>query len=168
MGKVVVFLKNIEENIMVVLLPFTCILVALSTFGRYTGLYNMYWAEEVIRYLYIWVAFLGISMGVKSDAHFRLQLFVKMLPKPLETIISAISIVIVVVFLAFLCYLSAMLVSRQLSIGQTSPMLLIPMAIPYGAITVGTFTMCVRVVLKTIHDVRHPGEVVVTEEGDEE
>ena len=167
MGKFGGFFKNIEENIMVVLLPFTCVLVAASTFGRYSGLFNMYWAEELIRYLYIWVAFLGISMGVKSDAHFKLQLFVKMLPEPFKTIISIIGLLITVGFLAFLWYLSLMLVFRQVSTGQTSSMLFIPMAIPYGAITVGTFTMSVRVIFKAIHDVRHPGETVVTE-GDEE
>jgi TRAP-type C4-dicarboxylate transport system permease small subunit len=156
--------KDIEENVMVILLPCTCVLVALSTFGRYTGFYNMYWAEEVIRYLYIWVAFLGISMGVKSDAHFRLQIFVNMLPEPFRSIVRTLSITVVAGFLAVLCYLSILLVHRQIAIGQTSPMLLIPMFIPYGAITIGTLTMCIRVIIKAVRDIKHPDEI----KGDEE
>jgi TRAP-type C4-dicarboxylate transport system permease small subunit len=160
------FLKNIEENTMVVLLPFTCLLVAFSTLGRYTGLYNMYWAEEVIRYLYIWVAFLGISMGVKSDAHFRLQVFVNMLPEPPRTLLRAFSTLVVISFLGLLCYYSVLLLQRQISMEQTSPMLLIPMFIPYGAITVGSFTMCVRVILKVIDDFKHSDKAAAG--GDEE
>jgi TRAP-type C4-dicarboxylate transport system permease small subunit len=105
-------------------------------------------------------------MGVRSDAHFRLQIFVNMLPEPFRTIIRTVSVLIVIGFLAVLCYLSILLVYRQIAIGQTSPMLLIPMFIPYGAISIGTFTMCVRVILKTIHDIKHPGEATI--EGDEE
>jgi len=130
-------------------------------------LFSLYWAEEAIRYLYIWVAFLGISMGVKSDAHFRLQIFVNILPEPLRTIIKATSIFIVIGFLAVLCYYSIRLLQKQIMFGQITPMLLIPMFIPYAAIAVGTFSMWVRVIIKTYHDIKHPGGVVAAEEGDQ-
>jgi hypothetical protein len=46
-------------------------------------------------------------------------------------------------------------------------MLLIPMCIPYGAIAVGTFTMCIRVIFKTVYEFRHFG-ATASVEGDEE
>jgi C4-dicarboxylate transporter DctQ subunit len=158
------FIANFEKNIMCVLLPCTCAFVVFSTFGRYTGFYNMYWAEELIRYLYIFVAYLGISMGVKSDAHFRVQLFVGLLPKSIKNIVQIISDIIIIVFLVLLVYHGGLLVRRLFIMKQTSPMMKIPMFIPYMAIPIGCFTMCARVILRLSHDIKHPDDNTQEEE----
>jgi C4-dicarboxylate transporter DctM subunit len=119
----------------------------------------MYWAEEMIRYLYIFVAFLGISMGVKTNAHFSVQVVLNVLPKIIRKIVQTMSILIEIAFLSLLVYQSFLLIRRLYVMKQTSPMLHIPMFIPYTAIAVGSFTMCFRVITKLIHDLRYPDKL---------
>jgi len=152
------FLGQIEENFMLILLPATCIIITLQVFGRFTGLFNMYWAEELVRYMYIWVAFVGISLGVKSNAHFNVQVVLNLFPAPVRKIIQTINTIIAILFLLFMVYHSILLLQRIVMMTQTSAMLGISMTIPYAAITVGCFTMAVRVLLKMIHDFRYPNE----------
>ena len=152
------FLGQLEENFMLVMLPGTCIIITLQVLGRYTGLFNMHWAEELVRYMYIWVAFVGISLGVKSNAHFNVQVVLNLFPVPVRKIIQTINTIIVILFLLLMVYHSIILLRRIVMMTQTSPMMGISMAIPYAAITAGCFTMAVRVLLKMIHDIRYPNE----------
>jgi TRAP-type C4-dicarboxylate transport system permease small subunit len=160
------FLLRIEENIIVVLLPATCVIITLYVLGRYTGLYNMHWSEELVRYLYIWVAFIGISLGVKSNAHFNVQLVLNLFPACVRKITQLLATIIVIIFLGALVYYSILLLRNIVMMAQDSPMLGIPMYIPYAAITLGCFMMAVRVFLKMIHDLRYSNETA--SEGDDQ
>jgi C4-dicarboxylate transporter DctQ subunit len=151
------FFVRIEENLIAVFLPATCVLVVFATFGRYTGFYSLYWSEELVRYIYIWLAFLGISLGVKSDAHFRVSLLINILPNVVQKIIQTFSVLGVIVFLSLRVYHGGILIRQQIFIGQISPMTGIPMSIPYAAICIGCFTMAVRVILKFVSDLHHRG-----------
>ena len=152
------FFGRFEENIMLFLLPATSVIITLQVVGRYTGLFNMFWAEELVRYMYIWVAFIGISLGVKSNAHFNVQLLINTFPASVRKAILTIGTIIVILFLLLVVYHSFVLLKMIVMMTQTSAMLGIPMFIPYAAITVGCFTMAIRVFLKMIHDLRCPGE----------
>ncbi|MDR1316296.1 MAG: TRAP transporter small permease [Spirochaetales bacterium] len=160
------FFLRFEENIIFLLLPVTCVIITFSVFGRYTGLYNMYWSEELVRYLYIWVAFIGISMGVKSNAHFNVQLILNLLPLRIRKIIQSLATIIVIIFLSIVVYYSVLLLQNIIMMEQDSPMLGIPMYIPYAAITIGCFMMEVRVFIKMIHDLRYPSAAI--DEGDDQ
>jgi TRAP-type C4-dicarboxylate transport system permease small subunit len=126
----------------------------------------MHWSEELVRYLYIWVAFIGISLGVKSNAHFNVQLVLNLFPACVRKITRLLATSIVIVFLGTLVYYSILLLRNIVMMAQDSPMLGIPMYIPYAAITFGCFMMAVRMLLKMIHDFRHPNQSV--SEGDEQ
>jgi C4-dicarboxylate transporter DctQ subunit len=155
------FFTKIEENIIAIFLPSTCILIVLATFGRYTGFYSLYWSEELVRYIYIWLAFLGISLGVKSDAHFRVSLLVNVLPQTLRKIVQVLAVIVVITFLGLMVYHGAILIQKQIYMEQISPMIGIPMFIPYAAICVGCLTMAIRVVLKLINDLRKKDAAIV-------
>lgn len=109
----------------------------------------------MIRYLYIFVAFLGISMGVKTDAHFSVRVVLNVLPKIIRKIVQTMSVLIEIAFLILLVYQSFLLIRRLYVMKQTSPMLHIPMFVPYTAIALGSLTMCFRVITKFIHDLRY-------------
>ena len=145
MNKVFSVIQNFEELLIKTILPFTSLLITVSVFGRYTGLFNFYWAEELTRYLYIWIAFIGISLGVKGEGHYNVQIVVNSLPLSAQKIMQIVCDIIVVAFLGLLVYHSIILLNRLIFMKQTSPILRIPMFIPYLAVTIGCFSMCVRV-----------------------
>ncbi len=46
------------------------LVMAAQVFCRYVVNYSLVWSEELARYLTIWLAFLGVSLGVRADSHF--------------------------------------------------------------------------------------------------
>jgi TRAP-type C4-dicarboxylate transport system permease small subunit len=50
------------------------LLVAANVVSRYTNLYRILWAEDVVKVLFLWVVFLGGALAVKYDAHVRLSM----------------------------------------------------------------------------------------------
>ncbi len=140
------FLVHFEENLCVIMLPIMTILVVLSVFGRYTGLFLLNWAEETVRYMYIWLAFLGVGAAAKTDSHFRVGALVESLKPKAKVVASYIYNGLTLAFLVALIVISFNLLERLASMNQLTPMLRLPMGVAYGAIPVG----CILMILRTV------------------
>lgn len=139
-----------EEYLVIVMFPVMCVLVLIATFTRYTSMFTeqFAWCEELARYLMIYIAFLGIGIAAKRDAHFSMTVFVSVLPPVLKNIVVFLANLITVVFLGIMSYLSLKFVLRQYVVGQVSASLKLPMWIVYSALLIGMFDMMVRTVVR--------------------
>ncbi len=41
--------------------------------ARYTNWFHVFWAEDVVKVLFLWIVFLGGALAVKYDAHVRMS-----------------------------------------------------------------------------------------------
>jgi TRAP-type C4-dicarboxylate transport system permease small subunit len=97
------------------------------------------WSEELARYLFVWMVWLGASLGVYYKTHFGIDLLVKKLPVFSKRFVNAIVIIAGVLFLTIA-------ISKGFSLAidnwyQKSPAMRIPMTIPYLSVPVGCFLM---------------------------
>ncbi|NMA99071.1 MAG: TRAP transporter small permease [Phyllobacteriaceae bacterium] len=81
-----------DSRLVRLILAFSAILVAaivIVTFGqvilRYFFNAPQTWAEEVGRYLFVWITLIGASVAVARDNHIRLDSLVTMLPKKAQS-----------------------------------------------------------------------------------
>ncbi len=132
---------------------FTTVLLLLSATGvlfvniilRYFFGEGLSWAEEYIAYAMIWVTFIGAAICVGEKRHVAMRVIldslknerVKML---YEKILSLISMV----FCTWILIIGIKTIAFQISMGQMSPALRIPMYIPYLAVPLGFFLMTFR------------------------
>ncbi|KJS82883.1 MAG: hypothetical protein JM58_13835 [Peptococcaceae bacterium BICA1-8] len=158
MKKILGLLDNFEENIISVLLPLMCILVFMATFFRYTELIILPWAEELARYLMIWIVFLGIGTGAKKNRHFAVEVFVKAMPQATHKYFHIFKILVISSFLTFVIYLSINLMKVQIMMGQTSPALNIPMWVAYLAVPVGCGLMVFRTIEHSVKEFKLNGQ----------
>jgi len=57
--------------------------VSLQIFSRYTALIPSYiWTEEMARFLFIWMVMIGAMVGVRDGAHFDVDIWPTLGPKP--------------------------------------------------------------------------------------
>jgi len=116
---------------------------------RYVFKNSLSFAEELSRYFFIWMAFLGISYAVKGNSHIRIDILETIFPvlkKPLEIIGD-------VVLLAFCVYMlqpSYNIITKLISTNQTSPAMEAPMWIVYLSLLVGFCLTIFRIVQKYI------------------
>lgn len=66
--------------IIIVMMAMMTILVFLQVLFRYLFGTPLGWSEEVARFAFVWLSFLGAAILVRSDGHIRVSLFVDYLP----------------------------------------------------------------------------------------
>lgn len=143
---------KLEEYILIILFPFMTIIVFASTMTRYLELGSMPWSEELARYIMIWMAYIGASLGVKRNAHLGVEVIVNLFPKKIKKYAGILRVVIMVLFNVLVIKFSYEIIMHQINIEQTSPAMAIPIWVAYLAVPVGSFMMCLRTVQVLINE----------------
>lgn len=82
--------KWFEEVVCSVLLVILMSVLGVQVFFRYVLYKSLAWNEELARFVFIWIVYLGISLGAKRNEHIRVVIFTKIFPeswrKPLSYI----------------------------------------------------------------------------------
>ena len=59
----------------------TVVVVFLAAASRYVFKNPLPWTEEVARFAFIWLSFIGISIAERTNVHFRITYFINKVPK---------------------------------------------------------------------------------------
>ncbi len=79
--KIIGFLNRFELYMMVFLMLVFCLNIFAQVFCRIIFNYPLFFAEEVSRYAFLWMVFLGISYAVLYDKHIRVTFLTAKLPE---------------------------------------------------------------------------------------
>ena len=63
-----------EEFLCSVLLSILMTMIMVQVFCRYVLLFSFSWSEELARFVFIWLVYLGVSMGAKYNEHIRVTI----------------------------------------------------------------------------------------------
>lgn len=80
----------------------TLVILAL-VLSRYLFLYSFPWAEELTKYLMVWMALLGAAVILRQDEHIRVNYFFNLLPKNVATVVQIIFRLLIIVYFVVLC-----------------------------------------------------------------
>lgn len=103
-----------------------------------------FYAEELSRYLLIWIGFLGSSLGVKYGSHTAVSLFKDHMPPKVKGVVEKLASLLIFLFLAVF-FLAAMRYCLQQA-GQISSTLKVSMFWPTLAAPLGSLLMLVQLV----------------------
>jgi TRAP-type C4-dicarboxylate transport system permease small subunit len=110
------------------------------------------WTEESARFLLVWITFLGAAYAMASGSHVGVDVVVNLFPERLKKVVAFIA------WLASLAFF--IIVTRQgfqlanLTMGQTSPALGIPMGYIYYVIPVSGLILIVNATVKLLEDLK--------------
>ncbi|MBD3306256.1 TRAP transporter small permease subunit [candidate division KSB3 bacterium] len=112
------------------------IIVGLAVFYRYVLNSPLQWAEEIARYILIWLSLIAASVAVKERKHINLTTVIRRLPQPVSLVIEIILYGIIIGVIAIIArYSWEMVVTRSLR--QFSPSMAISMLWAHSALPVG-------------------------------
>ena len=124
-----------------------------NAIGRYSGLFALVGADELLVYSMIWVVMLGAILAARNRDHLSINL----LPSATSgRVASALQIVIDIATVAvsvFIAWHSFVFIGRIASLNQSSMGLGIPMVIPHSAIFVGFAGIAAVTAFLTIVDI---------------
>jgi len=136
--------KNLEEVLCVVVLSLIVIVTSLQVFTRYFLDSPLSWAEELARFLMIWLVFFGASAGIKRKAHIKVDFFLDRMPPSFKKIFSILGGVLVVGILLILIYQGTMLSIKMATVSAIS--LPITWGFVYSAVPIGCFFILLRLI----------------------
>ncbi len=151
--------EHFEEAIVVVLMAAMSILIGVQIFMRYAMGASLSWSEELARYFFIWMTYIGIAYGVRKDAHIRVTMAVDLLPRQGQVWVRVLTHLVFGAFAFFVMYQGWFLVEKIFRFGQKSSSLGIPMGWVYLAPLTGFGLTLIRLLQAAYLDLRAVREV---------
>lgn len=154
MRKVIV--SVIDKVTIVILVALTCVMVSITfaqVFARYVLSNPLHWSEELARYCFVWIVFIGASAALKRGAHIGVDFFVMHLSERSVRFLSIPVKLFVSIFLAVLIMNAIPVIQKNMS--QLSPAIGLPMGIVYLAIPISAAIMLIYTIDDLI-DLIHP------------
>jgi len=147
------FDQRIEEVLLVlfssVMVSVIFLQVVMREFGN-----SLTWSEELGRYCFIWLVYIGISYGVKKQRHIKVDVMLLVLKDKGKLILSIISNILFLVFCLFVMKHGTDIALQLLGYGQKSPALKIPMGLVYLASPIGLGLASIRLIQNLIGQFR--------------
>ena len=137
------YLEKAQTRTCIFSLIVMSLVVVMQVFSRYLFNYSFVWAEELVRYLMIWMVMIGAALVQSRNDHIRIDFF-PMLAGPrgrrvMETGFRLCTLVFLIILIfkgIKIAYFNQLFESSGLRITMFWPML----ALPLGAILMGIYT----------------------------
>lgn len=143
-----------EEIFSVTILAVMVVIVFLQVIMRYVFKASLPWSEEMARYLFLWLIWIGAGWATKLNAHIGIDVFVNKLKGNKRKVVSIISFVIWLAFATLLAYLSTKLTWMIFDRGQVSAAMRMPMGYAYASVSCGVIIMIFRMIQNLIKDLK--------------
>ena len=112
--------EKLEEIFLVIILIAAVVIVAMQVVTRYIFKIPLPWSEEIARYLFLWLTWVGASYATKERKHVSIDLVYEKLPEKGQMICKVITNIIWMAFLLMMVQLSMKLTLSVASGGQTA------------------------------------------------
>jgi len=96
--------------------------------------------------MFIWLAYIGISYGVKMDRHIKVDAAMYVFPKKFRKYVSIIGDILFLIFAILIIKNSIGISSKIFMSKQTSPAIGFPMGLVYMAPLFGFSMVCLRLI----------------------
>jgi TRAP-type C4-dicarboxylate transport system permease small subunit len=148
--------------VLALLMAVMVVVIAAQVWYRFVLNDPLSWSEELGRYLFVWISFLGAAAGVRYQVHLGIDLLQKVLPPAGYRVTVVLMNLIIQVFLVVIIYWGFKILG--IIQFQTSASMNISMRYPYLAVPVGGIFMLInslRVSAAAIRGRRLDREVVL-------
>lgn len=123
-------------------------IITAQVLSRYIFGSSLTWSEELGRYIFVWMSFLGMAIGVKKGAHVALDILLKKLTGVSQKLLMLLNNALVLFFGVCLSYSGFQLF--ELGMKQKSPTLQLPMQFVYIVIPISGIILVYFVISETI------------------
>ncbi|MGI5174355.1 TRAP transporter small permease [Treponema sp. OMZ 840] len=129
---------------------FWIILENFAIFSRYILKLSFAWSEEVFVLLFIWIIFIGIALASIDDKHIEISILTDALTGNKKLILKIIQNFLLMIFIGVLCWQSYSICKLQISTGQHSAILNLPVWITTLSLVLGATAWLAVMITKTV------------------
>ncbi len=143
MEKISKGLSKILSNLLMIMIVLLTVVVALQVITRILEI-SVPWAEELARFLLIWLTFIGTSVAIHEKMHLAVKFFVRLAPIKIQYYIGLFTYSIIIIFFGSLIFAGfnlAITTMNKLSSSLQWPMGLVYLVLPIASIFAVIFTI---------------------------
>ncbi|MPN28201.1 Sialic acid TRAP transporter permease protein SiaT [bioreactor metagenome] len=150
--RIVKFLnKHLEEYLILIFFSAMTLLILCQIVFRYVFSMPLAWTEELARYIFIWLIYIGASYAIVLNKHLKVEIILVLLNDKKKRYLSLLSNFFFMIFSVIIVYYGVLMVYTMLFVRkQNSPVLKIPMGIIYSAVPFCAFLMLIRIIQHSI------------------
>ena len=146
--------ENGERYLLLPLYTMIVITVFLEVVRRSLLSYSSIWAEEIARYAFIYVAWIGASAAIKERAHIRIDVMLPLFSKRMRGVLFFLGDIITLVLAVLAIYWSMESVLTSIHFGSVTHGLRISQAWFLTAVPLGFSMMVIRLLQSMWRDVK--------------
>lgn len=146
----------ILDGVTLLLLTILLVVVGAQIFTRYVLNYSLFWSEELARYLFIYLVFIGSAIVLRRNGHIQVSFFADQLPVRLQRIIALLVDLLLLWFVGTILVQSIRL-ARMVWTVPTAAME-IPWTLVYLGIVLGMAAMALTMIGALWHHLTRRGE----------
>lgn len=146
--------KYVEESIMMFFTTIMLIVVLMQIFMRFVMNDSLAWSEELARFCFIWIVFIGVSYGVKHQRHIKVDLLLVFCKAKGKLFFDLLSNLLFLGFGLLILVYGLKISFLFLELNQTSPGLKVPMGLVYMAAPIGMGLASLRIVQNILNSIR--------------
>lgn len=134
--------NHIEEIVLVILFAFMVGVIFLQVIMRYSFNNSLSWSEEVGRFIFEWLTWIGMSLGAREGQHIKITLLVDKLPSKAANTANILSEIIVIAICILTMFYGVEL--SKMFLGSKFTSIKISLAWGYASVIVGCGLMAIR------------------------
>lgn len=153
--------ENLEKYFLGIVVATIAILIVVQVFMRYVMGNSLSWSEELVRWMFVWFIWIGVSYGFKARKHIAITVVPNAMSPVAQRYIGILVSVLMIVFFLWLAWLGYKQCSSPLMLRQRSPVLEFPFSGDrvtvfwlYASLPIGSALTVLRLVQNLIFDLR--------------
>ena len=147
--------KNLEPVLLVVSSIAMTAIVFIQVVMRYVFKSAFPWAEEIARYLFIWIIYLGISYSCRTRRHVRVTFVINRLNETPRRVIILFGDLLFFIYCLFIVIYGVRLNINTHKLQQYAMSIRLPLVFLYSSVVVGAFLSAVRLVQNMANKIRN-------------
>jgi C4-dicarboxylate transporter DctQ subunit len=142
--------NKLEANFGVILLFLMMFVMTFQVVQRFVFNSGNTWSEELARYMYIWFTLVTVSYAILRNAHIKVDACMSVFPKKARSSVVVLGLVIIIIYCFFMTKYGFNMVVRNISMGNISLGLKLPMYIVYIITPLSHILIAIRCVQRLI------------------
>jgi len=137
---------RLEETFMIVALTSMTVLTVVQVSLRYNFGTGLTWALEATTYTFAWLVLIGMSYGVRTEAHIAVDLVTSRLSARAGRVVALIALVFALAYCALMIYGGSQFVERLLALGTDARDIPLPRWLLTGIMPIAFGLLALRLV----------------------
>lgn len=150
--KILSVIDKIEEFLLISMFMAMVGIIFFQVIMRFVFNNSLSWSEELGKFLFVWISWLGISIGHRENEHIRISMLTDKLPYKANKLMDAAAEIILIVICAITFYYSVKLMFIQKTIPYAG--IKISTAWGYLSLVIGCGLMIVRALIYLVKDIQ--------------